>query len=489
MRLPALSHAWFFTLALFIAVVLLPSRPPTDADLGWHLRTGEWMVENRDVMRVDHFSHTYAGEPRVAFDWVSDIILYTVWQIGGYAALGLMTSAIFFVIFIVVFNIVPGHIVARLIVFPFFVLISSIVWAPRPHIISLLFTAIVLWLIHGQKRGGDSRWLWVLPVIFLLWGNLHAGWALTALLMILTAIGEPLNRLMANRTAHVMDVTRWRRFIGAGAASAAALVVNPFGIAALIVPVIVLNDPSSQEFISEWQRTNLTSWRGALLAVYLLLLVACVVVPIIRRRGDWTHVLMMGVAVYIGLEYLRFVPFAVVIGAPIIIQELSRWLNATEWGRRRATPQPATSRLSFVFHYVVLGSLVALAVAYVAYATNPNNIREFQTNHWPLDAVEVMYEEDLPRELFNHYNWGGFLTWHAPDYPVFIDGRADLYTDFVFAAQDIWDGEGWEEAFAEWNINTVLVFPDNEIAAILRERDDWEIRHEDELSILLTRAR
>ncbi len=46
---------------------------------------------------------------------------------------------------------------------------------------------------------------------------------------------------------------------------------------------------------------------------------------------------------------------------------------------------------------------------------------------FPVRASDYIRQHDLPKPLFNNYDWGSFLTWYLPEYPVQIDTRTDSY--------------------------------------------------------------
>jgi len=49
----------------------------------------------------------------------------------------------------------------------------------------------------------------------------------------------------------------------------------------------------------------------------------------------------------------------------------------------------------------------------------------------PVNAVNFLRKNTVPGPLYNSLDWGGFLIWYMPQYPVAIDGRNDLYGDEI----------------------------------------------------------
>ena len=109
---------------------------------------------------------------------------------------------------------------------------------------------------------------------------------------------------------------------------------------------------------------------------------------------------------------------------------------------------------------------------------------------YPKAALNWITENQPQSQMFNSYNWGGYLTWDLRNDPVFIDGRADLYGDEII-------GQWWsiiratDEGFDlldHWNINFVLLEPDWPIVEALKD-ENWSVRFEDNISVVLEKSR
>jgi hypothetical protein len=79
--------------------------------------------------------------------------------------------------------------------------------------------------------------------------------------------------------------------------------------------------------------------------------------------------------------------------------------------------------------------------------------------------------------MFNSYNWGGYLMFAAPEYPVFVDGRTDMYGDAFLTRwlQTATGGEGWRETLDEYGINLVVVENGSGLARQLATDSDWRL--------------
>ncbi|MCJ7622799.1 MAG: hypothetical protein MUO76_04785, partial [Anaerolineaceae bacterium] len=163
---------------------------------------------------------------------------------------------------------------------------------------------------------------------------------------------------------------------------------------------------------------------------------------------------------------------------------LSRIRKIIETGSRSHISENK-QRIINLFFVAFLGLIGFLKVFVVSY---PVLVNHYLIDQVPLDAFKWIEENEPQGNLFNEYNWGGYIIWHLKDYPVFVDGRTDLFDDvilgeWIIAAQA---EDGWEEILDKWGINTVILRPDRVITKLL-EFYGWTEEYEDEKAIIFTR--
>jgi hypothetical protein len=107
-----------------------------------------------------------------------------------------------------------------------------------------------------------------------------------------------------------------------------------------------------------------------------------------------------------------------------------------------------------------------------------------------VEAVQFIHANNLPGPMFNSYNWGGYLIWYLyPDYPVFIDGRTDLYDD-EFIRQYVkvtLARPDWREVLDQYSVNFVLIESDSILVAFLEESDEWQCIYTDDMATIFIR--
>ncbi len=132
--------------------------------------------------------------------------------------------------------------------------------------------------------------------------------------------------------------------------------------------------------------------------------------------------------------------------------------------------------------------LAVLAIWKLIYVTDTGLIQKSEKQMFPQDAVNWIKEEKPPGRLMNSYNWGGYLTWNLREYPVFVDGRTDLFGDEILGKYvDVMSGhEGWEKVLTDYNIDILFIQADSNIEKIA-VKSGWVINYKDPIAVILTK--
>jgi hypothetical protein len=185
----------FFAGVLLFGLLAMTAHNAVDPDLWWHLRTGQWIVETGHVPHSDPFSFTRAGYPWVAQEWLSEVVFYELWKHGGAAALIVFSAIITTAGFMLLYLRCPGGRpwAAAATVLGALAFASGPSWSARPQMFTFTLASLLLWLLErGTERGTEKarpRLLFWIPPLFLLWLNLHAGFALGPALLLAYAVG------------------------------------------------------------------------------------------------------------------------------------------------------------------------------------------------------------------------------------------------------------------------------------------------------------
>src|SRR3954471_24745156 len=81
--LGTLSPAALFATLFAMGLVLWQGTVFNDPDTFWHIAAGGWMIDHREALHRDVFSHTFAGKPWATHEWLPEIVMASAFKIGG----------------------------------------------------------------------------------------------------------------------------------------------------------------------------------------------------------------------------------------------------------------------------------------------------------------------------------------------------------------------------------------------------------------------
>lgn len=481
---------------LFLLLFAMAVRVPLDTDTWWHLRAGEQIVETGRVPQTDSFSHTRAGQPWLDHSWGAQVILYGVYRLfGGSGAIGdsgsiglaLYAAALATGAMALVYRMCDGTAYLRAFVVVLGAAAAAVFWSPRPQMFSFFLGALTLYQLHRFKYEDVDR-LWAIPPLMMLWANLHGGFAIGFIFLIGTIVGEALGAVL---DPHDPRATGWdgvRRLVIVTAASALAILLNPYGWRMLALPFDTVGIGALQDFIQEWASPDFHEpqvWPFALLLIALL-----AAVGVGDRRLDWSDLVLCAGTTLMALMAGRNIAVFALVATPTLSRHVHDWLTARGWQIR---PLRRVSGAKLALNWMLLAIVLLGALAKAAVALNPETVREAQREAFPVELAAHLQAEPPEGKLFNSYNWGGYLLFAAPDVPVYVDGRTDLYGDDVLRTylSVALVRDGWATTLDEQRIAVIAIEADSVLAQMLREQpEQWREQQFDEgRSALFERVR
>jgi len=475
----SLSFRNVFPLAFFLMIFALAIRQSAfiDPDLWWHLQTGQDIVTSRAIPQVDIYSFTKAGSEWVTHEWLSEVLIYGIFRFVGWAGLLIVFSGLITAAFYLTYRRCTGkpYIAAATILLA--VVASSPLFGVRPQMITLLLASIFITLLGQYSSDGLPKPLYWMAPLMLLWVNFHAGYALGLGLIVLYTISLAIDR-------------KWSLIPRLGLmliACTAVVPLNPNGFRMFSYPLETLRSPSMAAFIQEWASPDFHKAMFLPLALFLFVLFGALALsPKRARAGEVFLVFVTGLA---ALRSARHIPIFALIAAPILAEQVWALISARGWDVRLLASEGSTPRSAVVFALLLLLAPAALDVALIKHFVS--NQPAYEAMNYPRAAVDFLAKKQLPGPVYNRYGWGGYLIRRLHgEYPVYIDGRADVYGDkFMYEAFNTHDGRnGWEESLNKFSIRTVLIEPDVPLASLLRSDEQWQKVYEDQQAVIFTRA-
>ena len=474
----------FILIFTLVLVFLAAARTPVDTDFWWHLAAGRLTWTTGQPMILDSFSFTRAGQVWINHSWLSQVLFYGVFQAGGMLAMGALVAGLAVASMGLVFAQMRGPAIFRSFLIVFASAVAAVIWTPRPQLISLVLFAFLGWILF-QFKWRKVNWLWTLPVLFLLWTNLHGGWALGFLLIGVTLAGEVLNHLLGNRSPEVLDWHGLRQLTLWGLGSVPVLALHPNGLAILKIPFETVGVQAVQQTIQEWASPDFHElYQQPFLWLLLAVLIAF---GLCGRKVDGSDLLAVVLFGALGLIARRnFGPFALA-ASPVLSRYLWKiiqdgrqpeLIETGRWGPGEELPWGVHHRPRWqrVVNLVLVGLFFAAALLKLWVVTSSMIVIPAINDGNPVGAVAYLKEHAGSGHILNEYNWGGYLDWALPEMPNFIDGRTDLFGDAGIGDwMQLLQADGnWAERLDDWKVDWVLVSPDRPLVRELARRPGWE---------------
>jgi hypothetical protein len=483
MKIPRLNHRQAFVGIMFFGLLAMTARPAVDPDLWWHLRTGQWIIETGHIPHTDPFSFTRAGQPWVSHEWLSEVVFYEIWNHAGAAGLIVFAAVMTAVGFMLLYGRCPGrpHWAAAATVLG--ALASAPAWGVRPQMITFTLTALLLWLIErGQDR--PRLLLWII-LLFPIWLNLHAGFAMGPALLVAYCAGL-IWEVATGEASWEQAGPHFVRLVMVLLACLALVPLNPSGTQLYRYPLDVLRSAGMRTFIVEWFPPDFHQLRFApFLLIWLVLLVA---LARSRSRPKGRTLVPLLLTTLAALDAVRHIPIFVLLAMPVIAAAFPISLpSGPSPPIRTISPAPK-------FRLVLNGTALVLMAVFTA-ARWDNLARgqaPLEAELYPQKAVAYLHSRRVPRRTFVYYDWGGYAIWKLyPDYRVFVDGRADLYGDDLLRQFEraVQLRAGWQQVLDDWEVQTILVPTSCALAQALLLDAHWHSEYRDAQAILLLRTR
>ena len=470
----------------------------SDCDTGWHIRTGEWIIANGWVPMRDIFSFSKPGAPWFAWEWLSDVLFAKLNALGGLQAVVMFTILLVSITFTGLFLLLrrKSNPIVAISVTMLAAAASSIHWLARPHIFTLLFL-VLFYAALEQVRDGRTRLmgvpiLAVLPVITVLWTNLHGGFFVGALMILAYGGGEILRLAFSPHDEERLPAwLKARSYCLSGLACLAASLVNPYTYHLHVHMVQYLRDPWNSQHIIEFLSPTFHHPTAIFFEAMLVMSVTAAVWNL--RRGRFTEALLVFVWAHGGLLAARNIPIFMIAASLPVADAIQHWLlrvpelQVAAWMRaaaakfNRVAEETADTDSIARLHLVsVLGLLLVAAVVYAPHP--PKKFRaEFDPTFYPAAALATLRSDPTVR-VFTNDEWGDYLIYRLyPEHQVFVDGRSDFYgDDFEEKYIDVLNVKyGWEKILSGFGVDTILMPPSAPLTGALKESSHWRVVYDD----------
>jgi len=505
------TRAWIWTrrlipsiggvIGVFIFAIVLAdgSRLLLDGDTGWHIRTGDYILENMEVPRVDIFSHRKYGAPWIAHEWLSDAIFAVVHRTAGLNGLVVFSAGVVAFTIVLLFRLLQSYrfnILTVTAVTVLAALASSAHWLARPHLFSLCLSVAWYSLLESLQNEPQSKKRYLFPFLMILWINLHGGFLFGFALLGIYGIGNLLGYILNQASERKFYKIRIATLLRIGLLCFAGAHVNPYGFHLLSFPFEILGSTAQMNDIAEWRSPNFH--RFTAYEFYLLLFIAACLAT--RQKFRSIEILLALFVTHSSLVSQRFIPFFAIIMAPLLGRRIDalyevaistptrKWFLNVIQERFRKSVENLQMLNDGSQHY---GFIIGITVVAFLIAANGGNLFgekildfKFGGGNYPIAAIEFLKRNPLPGKMFNFYSYGGYLIYEFypdPRYRVFVDGRATLDGDdyFVEFLKVNTAAREWKEILRVYGVNWIIYPADSWLSTLVLQGTDWKLIYAD----------
>lgn len=471
-----------FFLALFTVFLL----PPTDPDLGWHLRCGQEIWQGQGFCEQNQFSVLLENYSWPNHAWGYQALIQPIWSAFGGWGLTVFNTLLMAAAFGFLYLAIKNFRLEKMLLILLTIYLGWGVFSfgIRSQLLGFFFFNLVLYLLTKVER--NPRLTFILPLIMLLWANTHG-----SVILGLILIG------VFSLTTIVVKRERILLFAVATATSGLVTLVNPFGFRIYEEMWRHFAGPIDlSKLIAEWvppqphiQQIILIS--GAAVFVYILLQ---------SLRSSAIHcalptLFLIPIFAFWALQARRNVPFYFSLVSFLFLTSAKTREVLDSWLKDRAYQNFLAGLVAVML--LIYGLAVRVPQTVEANSSWQSYVQTLPVGP-PMEAIEFL--KNQPEEergpIFNRYEIGGFLIWQLPEYKIFVDGRmpawvgAENKSPYTIYLETLQARPGWQETLDTYNIDWILVSPGNYLDLLLHpdpQKFGWQEAFRDKASVVYKR--
>jgi hypothetical protein len=472
---------------VLIVVLALFVAPEQDPDFWWHLRIGQWMVDNGRLPSMDIFTFTVPDHVWTDHEYLTEILMWRIYSSLGLGVLiilfGLLTWVGFWLMYLQVrrqpFVFVGLGLAIGAIA-------GAPIWGPRAQMITFALSCLELYWIHGYMTG-RSRALNFFPLVMVLWANLHGGWVIGFVwLGIALATELFMWAWEQDNPAHRMHVRRLAVIAGA---SVLAVAATPHFLSLYPYPFQTEGSIAQQKLIVEWFSPDFHQVYLRPFEAMVFLLIA----GFALRRPTLYEFLLTAAALFLALQSVRNVALFVAATTPVLITTYGTWWKGFVAERKwtfSLPPRPLFATVTAIVLVVIVGA-TALRVGS---EVSPARQQQLDAASYPIGAADwLAAHPDVGTRMYNQYGWGGYLAYRfygQPNRRVFIFGEAALMGDpLLNQYEDVQTlRPDWQQILDRYGVDYIVYNKGEALANVLADEPDWKLVYQDSVAVIFVRT-
>ncbi len=464
----------WLSLALLFVLPIAFYLSITPHDYWSYVRIGKDILQTNAVPTVDTLSYTYPGTPISYQPWLSSVIFWIVYSLGGATFTFLLRGLCIAIAYAIVWTLMrvvgtgtkPATFLTILLGFS-----SSMNWSMRPQMFAYPLFAITLWVLwHWQNQ--RAKMMWLLPISIALWVNLHGSFILAFILM-----GAALVFGRGDRK----QLSIWFSL------SLLASFISPPGVFAWRSFSDIFNSQSIQLYAAEWQPPVNLGWQMNIFFGWLLLFIPLVAISP-RRLSllEWVWFLGFGWLALSGVRNVIWFMFIMAVLSGAMLGELLKSF------KREVVIENSNSALNFALSLLIF-LLPLMMLPGIRESWWKDSPPPYHAETTPIKATKWLASHpDLPGPMFAEYTFSSYLTFALSSRPVWIDNRFHVYPP------EHWEKylaissakPQWENLLEKDKINLLMLSLHSQptLVEVVEESNQWCEQYRDKYAVIFSRC-
>jgi hypothetical protein len=459
-----------------------------DGDTGWHIRTGQYILAQHAVPMQDLFSFSRPGAPWFAWEWLTDVFFAGLFQVGELKAIVLATGTLIGLFAAIVLRYTLWRGANPLVALLTTLLVagaSSMHFLARPHVFTLLLVPVYFWVLEADRRK-NTRWLWALIPLTVLWTNLHGGFVIALACMGVLIAGSAIEAWLG--------IAPWaavRRYGVLLCGCSLASVINPYGVRLHEHIFEYLRADWIKNLVQEFQAPTFRS--EGQLQYEALLIAGLVVAGFLLAKRRFVEALWILFLAHASLISVRHAPIYAMVAAPFVAGEISEWWSTAAARMKKSQALRILHQLGADLSPGFRRTSVWPAVFICVLALLDKPL------HWPADFPSQLFPTAVVHRhaamlasgrLLTTDQWGDYIIYtFYPRQKVFVDGRSDFYGEdfadqYLHLLQGAYD---WRQIMGRYGFTEALLPANWPLASLLKQDASWRVVDDDHAAVLFER--
>lgn len=457
-------------------------------DIGFHVKTGQLIVEGGKIPTENTFSFTMPENPWLLHQWLGTVLWYFAYFLGGVKGIIILRVLVFLLLTILLVKsmdlINKDFFFLKLALLTLFAVLVRQGFFARPFIFSALFLSLLQYLVLRMRTHDKTKFF--IPVLFIIWAHVHTGFIYGVVFLVAHLVGEAIS-MRYRRSTDDNSSAQLNRilFYGLGGAILGVFlvnIVNPNGIKGLLFAFRCFSNPLYQKIIAEYKFSSFAKYK-----LFYTTLVALGILILVNRKkisiGDFLVVLGYS---FLAIRTNRNILFFAIVAMPVLFKA------GIGVGERVSIGTPSLLRTmvkATIFILIWISIIVFLILPDKKYQVGFG----FFKPYYPLEIINFIEKEKPKGNIFNDMRFAGGMIWFLyPDYKVFIDGRFEAYQDGLWTQTyypTLGSKYGWQGVLNRYNVTMCLLsYASSEkptfIGKKLQNLNNWKIVAFNDSSVL-----